>query len=131
MAAKWIEALTGSLEQKKQHRQYKARIGGLPEPYRTAAKAFERYFMYNGGITDGDTAVMITMLDDFADLWERAALDQSPVASIVGDDPVAFAEAFSDAYIGKRWVDKERSRLTKTIEQLEDSGEHGGEQAGE
>lgn len=127
MASKWIETLTGSLEQKKQYRQYKARIEGLPEPYRTAAKAFERYFMYNGGITDGDTTVMIMMLGDFADLWERAVVDQTPVSSIVGDDPVAFAEAFSDAYIGKRWVDKERSRLTKTIEQLE----HGGEQEGE
>ncbi len=48
MAAKWIEALTGSLEQKKQYRQYKARIEALPEPYRTAAKAFERYFMFYG-----------------------------------------------------------------------------------
>ena len=33
MAAKWIEALTGSLEQKKQYRQYTARIEALPEPY--------------------------------------------------------------------------------------------------
>ncbi|MGW9630552.1 DUF1048 domain-containing protein [Agromyces sp. NPDC055520] len=119
MAAKWIETITGSLEQKKQYRQYKARIEALPEPYGTAAKAFERYFMYNGGITDGDTAVMITMLDDFADLWERAAVDQTPVSAIVGDDPVAFAEAFSDAYVGKRWIDKERNRLAKTIEDLE------------
>lgn len=122
MAAKWIETLTGSLEQKKQYRQYKARIEALPEPYRTAAKAFERYFMYNGGITDGDTTVMITMLGDFADLWERAAVDQTPVSSIVGDDPVAFAEAFSEAYVGKRWIDKERNRLTKTIEGLEKEG---------
>ena len=35
MAAKWIETLTGSLEQKKQYKQYKARIDALPEPYRT------------------------------------------------------------------------------------------------
>ncbi|WP_430644965.1 DUF1048 domain-containing protein [Agromyces sp. GXS1127] len=119
MAAKWIEVLTGSLESKKQYRQYKARIEALPEPYRTAAKAFERYLMVNGGITDGDTTVMMTMLGDFADLWERAAADETPVRDIVGDDPVAFAEAFSEAYVGKRWIDKERNRLTKTIEDLE------------
>lgn len=118
MAAKWIEALTGSLEQKKQYRQYKARIEALPEPYRTAAKAFERYLMYNGGITDGDAEMMITMLGDFADLWERAAADQTPVGTIVGDDPVAFADAFAEAYAGKRWIDKERARLTKTIEDV-------------
>ncbi|WP_400995136.1 DUF1048 domain-containing protein [Agromyces sp. GXQ0307] len=123
MAAKWIEVLTGSLESKKQYRQYKARIEALPEPYRTAAKAFERYFMYNGGITDGDTTVMMTMLGDFADLWERAAADETPVSDIVGDDPVAFAEAFTEAYVGKRWIDKERNRLTRTIEDLEGKDE--------
>ncbi|GAA1056265.1 hypothetical protein GCM10017608_27630 [Agromyces luteolus] len=121
MAAKWIEALTGSLEQKKQYRQYKARVAALPEPYAAAAKAFERYFMVNGGITDGDT--LVTMLGDFADLWERAAADETPVSDIVGDDPVAFAEAFTEAYVGKRWIDKERNRLTRTIEELEGKDE--------
>ncbi len=89
MAPKWIELVTGSLEQKKQYRQYKARIEALPEPYGTAAKALQRYFMYYAGITDGETAV--TMFGDLADLWERAAADGTPVRAIVGDDPVEFA----------------------------------------
>jgi DNA-binding ferritin-like protein (Dps family) len=114
MVAKWIETLTGSLEQKKQYRQYKARIEALPEPYRTAAKAFERYFIYYGGITDGDT--LVTMFGDFADLWERAAVDGTSVGAIVGDDPVEFAEAFTQAYGGTQWIDKERARLTKAID---------------
>jgi DNA-binding ferritin-like protein (Dps family) len=113
MAAKWIEVLTGSLEQKKQYRQYKARIAALPAPYGPAAKAFERYFMYAGGITDGDT--LVTMLGDFADLWERAAIDGTPVTAIVGDDPVGFAESFTQAYGGAHWIDKERARLEKAI----------------
>ncbi len=46
MVAKWIEAITGPLEQKKQYKRDKARIDGLPEPYATAAKAMHRYFMY-------------------------------------------------------------------------------------
>ena len=117
MAAKWIELVTGSLEQKKQYRQYKARIEALPEPYGTAAKALERYFMYYGGVTDGETAVK--MLGDFADLWERAAADGTPVRAIVGDDPVEFADTFAQAYTGKRWIDKERARLTKAIEDAE------------
>ncbi|MBV2362833.1 DUF1048 domain-containing protein [Streptomonospora nanhaiensis] len=119
MAAKWIEFLTGSLDDKKAYRQHKARIAALPEPYRTAANAFERYLMYNGGITDGDPGVMMTMLNDFADLWERAAADQTPVDAIVGDDPVEFADAFAAAYSGKRWIDKERARLTETIAGLD------------
>ena len=117
MAAKWIEALTGSLEQKKQYKQDMARIEALPEAHRTAAKALHRYLMYSGGIVDGDT--LTRMFTDFADLWERAALDGTPVRDIVGDDPVAFAENFAEAYSGKQWIDKERARLNKAIEDAE------------
>ena len=117
MVAKWIEALTGSLEQKKQYKHDVARINALPEPYRTAAKGMHRYFTYYGGITDGDT--LITMLGDLADLWDRAAADGTPVRAIVGDDPVEFAETFAQAYEGERWIDKERARLTKAIEDAE------------
>jgi DNA-binding ferritin-like protein (Dps family) len=117
MAAKWIEALTGSLEQKKRYKRHRARIDALPEPYASAAKAFERYFMYYGGVTDGET--LITMLGDFADLWERAAVDGTPVREIVGDDPVEFAETFTQSYTGTRWIDKERARLAKAIEAAE------------
>ncbi|WP_431278567.1 DUF1048 domain-containing protein [Leifsonia poae] len=120
MAAKWIESLTGSLEQKKQYKQDKARIDALPEPYGTAAKAMHRYFMYYGGITDGDT--LITMFGDLADLWERAAADGTPVRDIVGEDPVEFAETFAEAYNGQKWIDKERARLTKAIDDAERGG---------
>ena len=117
MAAKWIELVTGSLEQKKHYRQYTARVDGLPEPYRAVAKALHRYLMYYGGQTDGDT--LLTMFGDFADLWERAAADAIPVRSIVGDDPVEFAESFAQAYTGKQWIDKERLRLVRSIEDAE------------
>jgi len=117
MVAKWIEALTGSLEQKKQYKQNVARIDGLPEPYRTAAKGMHRYFMYYGGITDGDT--LVTMFGDLADLWDRAAADGTPVRDIVGDDPVEFAETFAQAYEGERWIDNERAKLKKAIADAE------------
>ena len=117
MVAKWIETLTGSLEQKKQYKQEKARIDALPEPYGTAAKAMQRYFMYYGGVTDGDT--LITVIGDLADLWARAAADGTPLREIVGDDPVEFAETFAQAYSGRQWIDKERARLTKAIEDAE------------
>ncbi|MEU1971191.1 DUF1048 domain-containing protein [Microbacterium sp. NPDC019599] len=117
MAAKWIEALTGSLEQKKQYKQDMARIEALPASYRTAAKAVHRYLMYAGGVVDGET--LTTMFTDFADLWERAALDGTPVREIVGDDPVAFAENFAQAYTGKQWIDKERNRLNEAIAEAE------------
>ena len=117
MASKWIEKVTGSLEQKKQYKQVKARLDALPEPYGGVARSFHRYFMVNAGIVDGDTTV--TMLGDFADLWERAAADGAPVRAIVGADPVEFADAFAEAYTGKRWIDKERARLVKAVDDAE------------
>jgi DNA-binding ferritin-like protein (Dps family) len=114
MGAKWIETLTGPLEQKKQYRQYKARVDALPEPHRAVAKAVERYILHQGGITDGDT--MVTMFGDLADLWERAAADGTPVRAIVGDDPVEFAEDFARSYASRQWIDKERARLRKAVD---------------
>jgi len=115
MAAKWIEMLTGSLEQKKQYRQAKARLEALPEPYRSTGTAVNRYLMYSGDLTEGDT--IVRMYVDLVDLWERASLDGTPVSEIVGDDPVDFAETFAEAYLGKRWIDKERQRLIDAIDE--------------
>ena len=78
----WIEAVTGSLEQKKQYRRYKARMEALAAPYDVAAKALHRYLMYYGGVVDGETSV--TMMGDLVELWERAAVDGTPVREIVG-----------------------------------------------
>lgn len=116
---KWYEALTGSLEEKRQYRQTKSRIDALPEPYRDSANAIHRYLMYAdaGGITDG--ATLVQMFVDLADLWERAAVDRTPVRAIVGDDPVEFAETFARAYTGKQWIDKERRRLAQAIDDAE------------
>ena len=114
MAAGWIEKITGSLEQKKQYREYKARVKQLPEPYRSAIEAVERYLTYFGGISDGDT--LVAMLDDLANLFEQGAADNTPIRAIVGDDPVEFAEAFLQNYSGGQWINKERARLRATID---------------
>jgi len=117
MANKWIEMVTGSLEQKKQYRQATARIEALPAPYREAAKALNRYFNYYGGMTDGDDIVQMYL--DLADLWERAAVDGTPVRDIVGADPVEFAENLAQSYGGKHWIDKERARLIAAVDSAE------------
>ena len=70
-------------------------------------------YMYYGGVA------LMTMFGDLADLWERAATDGTPLREIVGDDPVEFVEAFAQAYTGRQWIDKERARLTKAIEDAE------------
>lgn len=117
MVPNWIETFTGSFEQKKQYKQYQARIDALPEPYAATAKALQRYLMYYGSLTNG--ATLVTMTGDLVELWERAAVDGTPVRKIVGEDPVDFAETFAQAYSGAQWIDKERVRLTKAIEDAE------------
>ena len=121
MAPRWIELVTGSLEQKRRYKQYRARIDALPHPYRAVAKAIERYFMYYGGVIDSETA--LKMWADFVDLWERAVADGTPVREIVGENPVDFAETFAQAYTGKHFIDKERARLTKAVEDAERGGQ--------
>jgi DNA-binding ferritin-like protein (Dps family) len=116
-AKKWIELVTGSLEEKKQYRQYKARIKALPANYRTAVEAVERYLMYAGGIARGD--VLVRMYGDLVDLFEESAANGTPVRDIVGDDPVEFVETFVANYADGAWISKERARLNKAIEDAE------------
>jgi DNA-binding ferritin-like protein (Dps family) len=122
MATGWIEQVTGSLEQKKRYRQYKARTKQLPANYRTAIDALDRYLMYFGSITRGDT--LVSMLEDLADLFEQSAADGTPIREIVGENPVEFAETFLQNYSEGQWINKERERLTKAIDRAagEDSG---------
>ena len=113
MAPKWIEQVTGSFEDKKRWKQYKARKTQLPTGYRTAIDGIERYFMYAGAVVNGD--IMMQMLEDLADLIEGAAADQTPIRDIVGADPVEFAETFIANYSDGQWISKERKRLHAAI----------------
>ncbi len=113
MAAKWIEYLTGSFEDKRRWRAYKARVAALPAPYRKTTDGIERYLMYSGAIVDG--TIMLKMLDDLADLMEASAADATPVRDVVGEDPVEFADAFLANYSDGQWINKEKQRLADTV----------------
>ncbi len=102
------------IAEKRRYRQYKARTKQLPANYRTAIDALERYLLYFGAITKGDT--FASMLEDLADLFEQSAANGTPIRTVVGDDPVEFAEAFLQNYTEGQWINKERERLTKAID---------------
>lgn len=118
----YLEMVTGSLEQKKRYRQYRARMKKLPASYRTAIEALDRYLMYAGGITNGDT--LVSMMEDLADLFEQSAANGTSIRAVVGEDPVEFIETFLQNYSEGQWINKERTRLAKAIERAagEDSG---------
>ena len=108
-----IEKVVGEVGDKRRWRDYKARTKQLPAPYRTAIEALERYLTYFGAITKGD--VLMSMLEDLADLFEQSAANGTPIRAIVGDDPVEFAEEFLRNYAEGQWINKERARLTEAI----------------
>jgi len=120
MAATWIEKVTGSFEDKKRYKQYKTRVQRLPENYRTAIEALERYLMYFGAINKGD--VLVKMNEDLLDLFEQSVANGTPIREIVGEDPVEFVETFLANYSDGQWIDKERKRLVDTIDRVAGDG---------
>jgi DNA-binding ferritin-like protein (Dps family) len=102
---------------KRRWREYKARVRQLPENYRTAVEAIERYLMHFVP-ADGDSAA--SLFEDLADLFEQAAADGTPIREIVGEDPVEFVEAFVQNYSEGGYVPpRERKRLTDAIAHAE------------
>ena len=118
---KFIEMVIGEVGDKRRWREYKARTRQLPENYRTAIDALERYLMYFGP-ADGDSAA--SMFEDLADLFEQSAANGTPIREVVGEDPVEFADAFVQNYSKGGWVSRERERLVNAIARAE--GEDGG-----
>ncbi|MFF3445023.1 DUF1048 domain-containing protein [Streptosporangium sp. NPDC002721] len=118
----YLEVVTGPLEDKKRYRRYKARIKELPENYRAAVEALERYLMHFG---PGDGTEAASMYDDLADLFEQSAASGTPIREIVGEDPVEFVEAFLRNYPKGQWISRERERLAAAIGRAagEDTGE--------
>jgi DNA-binding ferritin-like protein (Dps family) len=117
--AKFIETVYGPLEQKRRYRQYKARKEQLPESYRMAVEALQRYSYYFGG---GSAEAVMSMLEDLIDLFEQGAASGTPVREIVGEDPVEFAEAFVRNYPQGSWIVRERDRLTSAIDRAVGQG---------
>ncbi|MFB0629132.1 DUF1048 domain-containing protein [Streptomyces sp. AB3(2024)] len=99
---------------KKRWRAYKARVKELPGGYRAAVEAIERHLMHFVPV-DADSNA--SMFEDLADLFERAAVDGTPVREIVGEDPVEFVETFAQNYSDGGYVPaRARKRLTDDIE---------------
>jgi DNA-binding ferritin-like protein (Dps family) len=99
---------------KRRWRATKARTRELPESYRTAVEALQRYLMYCG--PGGDGAEAATMFEDLVDLFEQSAANGTPIRKIVGEDPVEFLETFVRNYPDGQWRIRERKRLTSAIE---------------
>ncbi|TDD96708.1 DUF1048 domain-containing protein [Actinomadura rubrisoli] len=102
---------------KRRWREYKARVARLPENYRTAVDAIERYMMH---FVPTDSESSVTMFEDLADLFEQAAADGTPIREIVGQDPAEFVGTFVENYSEGGYVPaRARKRLTDAIARAE------------
>ena len=79
-------------------------------------EALERYLMYFGAITKGN--VLVSMLEDLADLFEQSAASGTPIRALVGENPVEFAETFLQNCSEGQWINKERERLIDAIDRV-------------
>ena len=100
---------------KRRWREYKARVRQLPEHYREAVEAFERYLMYFGS-DDADSAA--SLFEDLVDLFEQSAASGTPIRAIVGADPIEFIEALRRNYPQGNWISREQQRLTSAIARI-------------
>ena len=105
----------GWIEQKKLYRRYVARTEQLPQDYRTAIQAMQRYMQFYG---PGTPESLLSLLDDLADLFEQSAANGTSIRAVVGEDPVEFAETFLRNYPEGQWISRERERLTEAIKRI-------------
>jgi DNA-binding ferritin-like protein (Dps family) len=113
----WIEKIVGDLGDRKKYRKYRERVRALPDGYRQAAQALERYLMNLGPTGGGKNLIM--MLNDLADLLEQSVAAGTPLRDVVGADPDEFAEDFLRNYDGSSWIRSERERLGRAIDRAE------------
>lgn len=105
----------GWIQEKRRYGRYQTRTDALPDSYRAAVRALERYMLCFGpGTGDG----VVSMLEDLADMFEQSAANGAPVRAVVGEDPVEFADTFIRNYPAGQWIAHERQRLTDAIEQV-------------
>jgi len=116
--------ITKMVGEKRQWREYKARKQRLPENYRAALDAAERYTYYSG-LADGES--IMRMLGDLIDFFEQGAANGTPIRELVGEDPVEFMDEFLNNYRKGDWKAAERRRLTDAIKRAadEDTGSEG------
>ncbi|KRM55208.1 hypothetical protein C5L31_000177 [Secundilactobacillus malefermentans] len=93
-------------QQKREYRDYKARISALPNDYQATMKALEKYF-WNWAKGDGMMAILISVLE----MFENAVADGSPVEFVVGEDIAEFADAILADNPEETWLNKQRNQL--------------------
>lgn len=106
-----FEKIIGSLDDKREWRAIEARAKALPNEYRKAYKAIQKYWWTSGGPSDWKDCSRI--LCGILDLFEEGAAEGKKVTDLTGEDVAAFCDdLWKDE---KTYRDKYRTKLNDTI----------------
>ncbi|MED1472040.1 DUF1048 domain-containing protein [Bacillus salipaludis] len=107
-----FEKIIGSLDDKREWRAMEARAKALPNEYRNAYKAIQKYlWTAGGGPTDWKDSSRI--FGGILDLFEEGAAGGKKVTDLTGEDVAAFCdELVKDE---QTWKDKYRKKLNDSI----------------
>jgi len=97
--------------EKREYREYRKRVDALPEEYRKAMTAIEKY-MWNFAKGSG----MMELLQNILEMFENSASDGLSVREVVGNDIAAFADSLLAEFPEETWMDKMRKKLRDSIE---------------
>lgn len=118
----FYEFISAVADDKRRWGAYRGRVQQLPDSYRSAVAAIERY-LFHFVPEDGDRSV--AMFEDLADLFERSALEGASIRDIVGSEPLEFLELFARNYTKGGFVpEAERARVRRALTLNEESATH-------
>lgn len=107
-----MNVITSLVGDKRRYRDFRARTRRLPASYRAAVPALERHlYVFGPSTADG----VAETLERLADRLEAGAAAGTPIATLVGPDPVAFADGLVRDQPAGGWVNRERRRLASAI----------------
>ncbi len=98
--------------QKREWKQYKARVQALPPNYRMVMEAIQKHIWNVGGLNDG-TQVLSGILE----LLEEGVANGRPVLAVTGDDVAAFCSAVLAEVQAATWAGKKGTKLNEHIHQ--------------
>ncbi|RKD75954.1 DNA-binding ferritin-like protein (Dps family) [Sinobaca qinghaiensis] len=97
-------------QDKRDYRAYQKRVNELPEDYRSAMKAVEKYMWHYA-----KGAGMFVILKNILEMFENSADDGLSVNEVVGNDIAGFADAILAEYPEETWMNKSRNELRNSV----------------
>ncbi|MCI8554581.1 MAG: DUF1048 domain-containing protein [Clostridiales bacterium] len=107
-----MEKVWGNVQDKREWKELETRAAKLPENYRKAYKAIQKY-MWSSGHCPADWKDSFHILQGMVELLEEGAAEQKSVAELTGGDAAAFCDDMLKEV--RTLNDKYRKKLNRTI----------------